>query len=595
MSIIDIYKRIFKIISPHRKKKLYFSIFGGIANSLIDIIALSSIFPAIYIATNPRVINSNKILNNIFQFLRFTNEDMFVLFILFIILLLFLFRMLFNLMVLKYQYSVSLGAASEFSEKMSKVFFLKNILEIKRTTLGELDKEIRLLPVQFSNFVLVPLTIIISEMVVIFLILLSIISINYKLFFILVISIFPVVGVIYWFIRRKIQHLGIDLNTAATKSFNNSRELISGFADIKMQNKSSFFITRLLDSIKIYNSIQIRINLYQQIIPKLLEWSALALVVLIYIYAILFNESKSEVLMLLAIYLAAAYRLLPSLNRINSSLLLIKQYEFILDVFEKSKGELESKNVMCSDKFSDNLSFNDSIVMDSISLSYSSGDSGLVLKSISLKIKKGEMIGIIGKSGSGKTSLVYVLSGLLPANAGRILVDGVEVNSSNLHLWQQKIAFVYQDIFLVNSNILDNVAFGKDRKNVDEKKVWECLKAVCLDEYVAALPNGLYTMVGESGGFLSGGQKQRLVIARALYRDASLIIMDEATSALDENTQEEVIKSLFETSQRYGITVLLIAHRLSSLKYCNRIIQLENGEIDNEFTYQDLFKENNNH
>ncbi|GIV29357.1 MAG: protein glycosylation K [Bacteroidia bacterium] len=522
-----------------------------------------------------------------YHYFGFPNDDYFVLFILGMVLILFVIRLIVSLLILKFQQTVSFDASLEFTGMMSRAFFLKNILDIKKTTIGELDKEIRFLPLQFTNFILMPLSMIVSEIIVMSIILSGIILFKFKLFLMLLVTIFPLVGISYSLIRRKIQNLGIQLNNASALSFNHSREMIGGYADIKMQDKSSFFINRLLNAINQYNAIQIKINIYQQIAPKLLEWSALFSVVLIYLYATVFNETKSEIIVVLAVYLASAYRLLPSLNRINSSLLLIKQYEFILDIFEKSKKKLEIEKLL-SDNHHNPIWLQHQITLDKIYLSYSEKSNKYVLSGISITIKKGEVIGIVGQSGSGKTSLVYIISGLLPPTKGKILVDDVEINSSNTHKWQKNIAFVYQDIFIINGTVLDNIVFGEEEQNININKVSECLKSVQLYDFVQQLPQGIHTPVGENGGHLSGGQKQRLIIARALYRDASLIIMDEATSALDEQTQESVIQSVYQISKEKNITVILIAHRLSSLKYCNKIIHLENGTITKETSYKEI-------
>lgn len=590
LNTLYLYKKILNLVSKKRKNKLIRSVILGVVNSLIDVLALSSIFPAIYIATQSQIIHQNNTLNNIYQALHFSNTDYFVLFILLVVLLFFLIRLVVSLFILKYQQNASFDASAEFTELMSHGFFLKNILEIKRTTIGELDKEIRFLPLQFSNFILMPLSVILSELVVMGIILAGIISFNVKLFVLLLFTIFPLVSVFYFLVRKRIQHFGIELNNTSTQTFNHSREMINGYADIKMQDQSKYFINRLIKSIIQHNQIQIKINIYQQIIPKILEWSALLSVFLIYFYTIFFNQEKSEIIVILAVYLASAYRLLPSLNRINSSLLLIKQYEFIIDIFENTKKKLEKLN-----KTETNQSLvtcNNKLALDNICLSYSNDENEYVLKNISLSIKKGDILGIVGKSGAGKTTLVYLIAGLLPPTKGFLKVDDTYIDEHNLSNWQKQIAFVYQDIFLINGNILNNIAFGIDENEVDTNKLWQCLKDVQLDEFVKSLPQDIYTPVGESGGYLSGGQKQRLVIARALYRNASLIIMDEATSALDENTQESVMKAIQQIAKAHRLTILLIAHRISSLKYCDKIIYLENGSIVKESNYQQLIENN---
>lgn len=587
-SIYLIYKKIFEIVSEERKKSILFSIILGIINSLIDVISLSTIFPAAYIATHTEVIYQNRILSSLYKYLKFSNPDYFVLFILIAVLLLFLFRMFLSVLIFRFQQSNIFKASVELSKVMSENFFLKNILEIKKTTIGELDKEIRVLPNQFSNFILMPLIMIISEIIVIGIILFSIISFNFKLFILLLISIFPFVFIFNKILRRKVEYLGIELNQFSTQSFNHSRELISGYADIKMQNQSNYFIQKLIKSLNSYNDVQIKINTFQQISPKLLEWSALLSVVIIYLFAIQNQESKSDIVVILAVYMAAAYRLFPSLNRINSSMILIRQYEFILDIFYNAKMNLQKYQHNFSPQ---NIHFEKKISLKNIGLSYSNDASNFVLKNIHLQIHKGEILGLVGSSGSGKTSLVYIISGLLPPTNGKLLVDNIEITSENLNTWQKNIAFVYQDIFLINGSILDNITFGDDKPDID--RVWECLKSVQLDEFVKSLPDTIHTPVGESGGYLSGGQKQRLVIARALYKKVSLIILDEATSALDEHTQESVVKNIHQLSKQNALTVILIAHRLSSLKYCDKIIQLKDGEIVGEYTYKQVLEQHN--
>ncbi len=590
MNLIYLYRKILELFSLPKRKGIIYSTILGLFNSLIDVLTLSSVFPAVYVASQPEVIHKSKILSGIYQGLNVSDEEIFVLVILLTVLFLFLLRTVFSLYVYRYQQKIIFNASSELTEMMGNVFFLKTVLDTKKTTIGELDKEIRFLPMQFANYVLLPLGMIISEIIVISIILLGIISFKFKLFLMLVVTILPLVSILYWLIRKKVHLLGIDLNNASTLTFNHSRELISGYADIKMQDKVQYFVQRLIHSMRKYYGIQVKINVYQQIAPKLLEWSALLSVVLIYTYAVFFQESKSELLVILAIYLAAAYRLLPSLNRINSSLLLIKQYEYVLEIFEKAKKQIEIYHKELNTMTNQTINFNHQIELENIGLSYSNDNSKMILKDINLKINKGEMIGLVGKSGSGKTSLAYLISGLLPPTCGKIKIDNQVITKYNLPQWQKQIVFVYQDIFMLNGSILNNVAFGEDESKVDIKKVWDYLKAVQLEEFVTSLPQQIYTPIGESGGYLSGGQRQRLAIARALYKNASTIIMDEATSSLDEPTQEAIMKSIYGIAQKYHLTIILIAHRVTSLRYCHRIIYMEDGTIQKELSFNELIE-----
>src|SRR5690606_31830775 len=208
-----------------------------------------------------------------------------------------------------------------------------------------------------------------------------------------------------------------------------------------------------------------------------------------------------------------------------------------------------------------------------------------VLKSISFTVKKGEKVGFVGSSGSGKTTLMNILLRFFDEDNGRILIDGQPLKEDNLEYWRSMIGYVKQDIFMIDSNIMENVAFGEDK--VDKHQLDLAVKQASLEDFVKTLPKGYDTEVGERGSRLSGGQRQRIGIARSLYRNAQILVFDEATSALDTQTEREVseaIDSLSDTNK----TIFIIAHRITTLKNCDRIYELKNGEISGVYTYNEL-------
>ena len=243
------------------------------------------------------------------------------------------------------------------------------------------------------------------------------------------------------------------------------------------------------------------------------------------------------------------------------------------------------------------LEFENSIEIKNLSFAYPEFDkkginytyefSPLVLEDISFSIKKGEKIGIIGASGGGKTTFMNVLMAFLEPANGDILVDGASI-FKEMRRWHKNIGYVPQDTMLMSTTVLENIAFGQDIDDIDEEKAEEALKSAHLWDVVQAMPKGMKTFIGDSGKRLSGGQRQRLGIARALYRDPSVILLDEATSHLDQNTEKEVQKAIDDID--VSKTVIIVAHRLNTLQKCDRIYAFDKGKIAFVGTYKQMIK-----
>jgi ATP-binding cassette subfamily C protein len=237
---------------------------------------------------------------------------------------------------------------------------------------------------------------------------------------------------------------------------------------------------------------------------------------------------------------------------------------------------------------SGSLDFEKNLCLDRVSYSYESRDVP-VLEGVTLEIKCGESIGIVGSSGSGKSTITDLILGLLSPSSGRILVDGLDIHD-HLTAWRQKVAYVPQHIHLMDDTLRHNIAFGLMESEIDEVKVFEAVRQAQLSDFVSSLPQGLETMIGERGMRLSGGERQRVAIARALYRDPVLLIFDEATSALDAQTEQALTQTL-RALYRHK-TLIIAAHRASTLKCCDRIVFLQNGRLGAQGPMEKLLKEN---
>jgi ABC-type multidrug transport system fused ATPase/permease subunit len=231
-----------------------------------------------------------------------------------------------------------------------------------------------------------------------------------------------------------------------------------------------------------------------------------------------------------------------------------------------------------------NFELTSAIKVKQVSFKYENASEPSLL-SASIQVNRGEAVGLIGPSGSGKSTLVDILLGLLQPDEGEILVDDTNI-ASNLRSWQKSLGYVPQSIFLIDDTLRANIAFGCYKNEIDEVAIVDALKSAQLEEFVASLPEGLDTVVGERGVRLSGGQRQRIGIARALYHRPSVLVLDEATSSLDTETEHGVMQAV--QALQGDKTVIIVAHRLSTVEYCDRLYRLDAGRIVDEGTFDEV-------
>ena len=285
--------------------------------------------------------------------------------------------------------------------------------------------------------------------------------------------------------------------------------------------------------------------------------------------------------MLVGAFAAAAYRLMPSMNRLLNSVNYINNNQvsiYNLNLYEDLiKPDVTSQN-------SQPVLFNESIELKHISFQFP-GTGKKVLSDLSITVKKGEKIGLVGSSGSGKSTIMNLLLRFFHENSGEILVDGKKLTNDQIVSWRNLIGYVKQDIFLIDGSIRENITL--DDPEPDVNRLRNAIRQASLEDLVNSRPEGVESRIGEKGSQLSGGQRQRIGIARSLYRNAEILIFDEATSALDSATELEVSKAIDSLSEIHK-TVFIIAHRITTLKNCDRIYELKDGQVSGIYTYQEL-------
>jgi ATP-binding cassette, subfamily B, bacterial PglK len=394
----------------------------------------------------------------------------------------------------------------------------------------------------------------------------------------------------YQLVKKKISKIGEQEQLHAVKMLQWTSQGLSGVKEIKVAGKEEFFIYNFNFHAKEF-STAIRTSFTIENIPRL-ALETIALSVIVGLVTIGLNQGRSGTSLLsgITLFAVAAFRLLPSVNRILNALTSIRLRSGVLDAIYqdirylseriKIEGEYESGSLENSLK----IPLTKSLEFKHVSYRYPQSEE-LAIPDLSISIPKGQLVGIVGHSGAGKTTFVDLLLGLLNPTSGQILADGVDIKTS-LKAWRKNIGYIPQSIYLFDDTIRANIAFGYFPNDIDDDRIWRVLRAVQLQQFVAELPEGLDTLVGESGVRLSGGQRQRIGIARALYSNPRLLVMDEATSALDNQTEKAVTDAIEKLSKNR--TVIVIAHRLTTIQKCDIIYMMGKGKIICQGTYDHL-------
>ena len=394
-----------------------------------------------------------------------------------------------------------------------------------------------------------------------------------------------VLGVIKYILKPIMKKAGEENQDFYSGLYKWIDQSVMGIKEIKVANKENYFINEYAKCGAGYvNAVQ-RYNLYNATPRLLIETVAIASMILYMMFRLLGGTAVAQIVPQVGALAVAAMRLIPCANRINNHLTSISYFEpFFMGVSDNLQDEIRDENVnydlAAYQKKShvEKLEIKDKIELKDIVFQYPNTDVR-IFDHADMEIPIGKSVGIVGTSGAGKTTVVDILLGLLRLQGGEILADGVEVRK-HYHSWLKNIGYIPQSIFMVDSTIRKNVAFGYGDDEIDDDKVWRALKEAQLDEFVRGLPEGLDTGIGERGIRISGGQRQRIGIARALFEDPEVLVLDEATSALDNDTEAAIMDSINRLHGKK--TLIIIAHRLQTIEKCDMVYRVEHGKVMRE-------------
>ena len=380
--------------------------------------------------------------------------------------------------------------------------------------------------------------------------------------------------------RRRIDNWGYRVDYHETKILQHLQEGFGGAKDVKILGRENEFLSQhekhLGESIRINRIYNVILTLPR----SFMEIITIVGLCLLVVSMVVRDRPLSDIVPILGLFAAAAFRVMPSINRLlmatqtlifNRSIIASVYRDFLLDSPEVNSAQRV-------EPFAKQLELKD------VSFKYPTAATPS-LQDVSLVVKRGEAVGFVGPSGAGKSTLVDVILGLFAPTSGVVSVDGSDVHQ-NLRNWQNQIGYVPQAIYLTDDTLRRNVAFGLNDENIDDDLVREAIHLAQLQEFVSTLPDGLETVVGERGVRLSGGQRQRIGIARALYHKPSVLVLDEATSSLDTPTEHGVMQAV--QALQGSKTVIIVAHRLSTVEYCDRLYRIEDSRITEEGTFAEV-------
>ena len=567
---------------------MVFLLIGMFFMSIIEVVGIVSIAPFMSIVIEPEIIHKNIYLSAAYQNFNFSDEGIFTMVFGVLVIVVLIFSNSYSaLMTWKIHYFTNLQSYRLSTRLMENYvmqpyeFFLNsNTSELTKNIFNEVDRVI--------GGVVIPLISIITKTISSLLIVVMLVFVDS----IMAITSALVLGTSYIFVfklvNKKLQQIGIKTSESAKLRYKYVSESMLGIKEIILHGVEGEFVEKFGSESKKFAKNVAQSSIISSLPRYALETIAFGGLITIVLIISQQQRNNTEIIVLLSLYALAGYKLMPALQGIYQGITQLKYHNSAIDLIANDFA-LPTRNITLTGNESKPIQFNKNILVQGLNYKYSGTDS-MILSDVELEISINSIVGFVGTTGSGKTTIVDILIGLLFPSFGKLKVDDVEIVKENISEWHKRIGYVPQDIYLTDDSLANNIALGVPIEDIDYGAINKVLKQAELTDFVSSLPDGYNSMVGEQGVRLSGGQKQRIGIARALYHNPDILVFDEATSSLDSLTEMKIMNSIHALS--VNKTIIIVAHRLTTIKKCDVIYFMEFGKIVDKGSFEYLIANN---
>lgn len=580
-NIFSALKKLHSVFNPGQKRKFRWLIFFTFLSSISDLVGLGFVIPVVGLVLSE---SFHERFVHFAPFLSGFSKEHLLLLTVSAFFLLIVIKNLFGLYINKLQVRFVRNLFVTSTHNVLDKVYEKPLHEILGQSSGKWINKVTELQIMLCSNMAISVMIIINEAMIFAMTTVIVCVWNWHLFLLLVVVLIPSIGLFYARVKNMIKEAGQEKNKNYVTLHTSAQEMIFGYTDIKIAGTENSFKKHFIDTARKYSIMQGKVDFILFIPTRIIEVAIFLCITLILLYGVYVIKDINNIVTTITLFSVIAYRSIPSVNRFVIAMNNVTAAEFILndpDFFPEQHTEPQQTEGVP-------MLFDQSIRFKDICYRYPGGGKD-VIRNCNLTINKGEKIGIIGKSGTGKSTLVNNILGFLQPTGGHIYVDDTELNRSTYKSWWKILGYVKQDAFILNTSFAENIALGERPEAIDRVRLDHAIRMASLKSLVDDLPEGVQTLISERGNNLSGGQKQRIAIARAIYKGAQVLIFDEATSALDSKTEEEITDAINELGKE-NLTIIIIAHRYTSLKFCDKIYKIDEGMISDVYTYPELVR-----
>ncbi|WP_175405052.1 ABC transporter ATP-binding protein [Salinimonas lutimaris] len=491
--------------------------------------------------------------------------------------------------VLWYSLRVTIDTGAELQRRLFRQYMANQFIYFMRNSGSYMIAKINGQIPRIIYMVLQPLMQLISQFFIVTLIIVTLFVVDPVLSLITALIVGCIYFVIFFTVRKKTMEAGEITTEVNEKKLAILQESIKGIRDVKLLHVESWYEQQLDETTRKGLGANSYVALAGDLPRFIVETVIFLAIIGLALYLLLANGSTSSIVQTLSFYAMAGYKILPAAQQMYKSVTTLRTHTKVVDKV-KDEFEASAKTAIYDDHDTaslagERLAFSNQLLMEKVTYTYP-GETQPAIKNLDMTINANSLVAFVGESGAGKSTVANLVCGLISNGSGEITIDGIPLENSNVRAWQRNIGYIPQSVFLINDTITKNITFGIPDDEIDLERVKVAAKKANIDAFIETLQDGYETVVGENGDLLSGGQKQRLAIARALYKNPSVLIMDEATSALDNITERNILAEIQKLSK--SMTVIMIAHRLSTVEHCDNIFIFGEGKVAEQGTYDEL-------